>query len=185
VDPIDGTTNFASGMPLSAVSIGVARRGELIAGVVYDPFRDELFEALAGGETKLNGASVRVDDAAEIGEAVVAAGSPPSARSMAPSLRGVCAISPQVRTVRMLGSAAIMMAWVACGRLTAYFEPDLNAWDTSAGALLVRGAGGSVTGLDGSEYQLETRTLLCSNGATHSPLLSALQDANCVGLDPK
>ena len=183
-DPIDGTTNFASGMPLSAVSIGVAHRGELIVGVVYDPFRDELFESVAGGATTLNGASVRVDDATDVGDAVVAAGSPPSARSMAPSLRGVCAISPHVRTVRMLGSAAIMMAWVACGRLSAYFEPDLNAWDTAAGALLIRGAGGRVTGLDGEEYVLKTRTLLCSNGATHGKLLSMLRSADCTGLDP-
>jgi len=184
VDPIDGTTNFASGLPLSAVSIGIACKGELVAGVIYDPFRDELFSATVGGEATLNGEPMRVSKATRMQEVVLAAGSPPNPRSLAPALRGVVALSPRVRTVRMIGSAAIMMAWVACGRLTAYFEPDLNAWDTAAGAVLVRAAGGRVTGLDGSEFELRTRTLLCSNGDTHDELLEALTDADAIALDP-
>ncbi len=186
VDPIDGTTNFASGLPLSAVSIGVSRRGTLVAAVIYDPYRDELFAATATGDTTLNGARVRVSSATALGDAVVCAGSPPSMRSIGPSLRGVTALMPKVRTIRMLGSAAIMMAWVACGRLTAYWEADLNAWDTAAGALLIRRAGGRVTGLDGVEYELTTRTLLCSNGAAdmHEELLSVLSAADVKGLDP-
>jgi myo-inositol-1(or 4)-monophosphatase len=191
VDPIDGTTNFASGIPLSAVSIGVARRGQLIAAVIYDPYRDELFSAVSGGAggvatTRLNGAPVRVSRASRMREAVVATGSPPNPKSMSPALRGVVAISPHVRTLRMLGSAAIMMAWVACGRLDAYWEPDLNAWDTAAGALLIRGAGGRVTGLDGEEYELSTRTLLCANGepSLHREILEALLAADVRGLDP-
>ena len=183
VDPIDGTTNFASGLPLSAVSIGVAHRGELVCGVVFDPYRDELFAATSDAPTTLNGQPARCSAATSLDEVVLAAGSPPDPRSLAPSLRGVVALAPQVRTVRMLGSAAIMMAWVACGRLTAYFEPDLNSWDTAAGALLVRGAGGRVTSLGGDEYALETRSLLCSNGGTHAPLLEALKRADVGGLD--
>eukprot|EP00308_Calcidiscus_leptoporus_P024883 CAMPEP_0119398502 /NCGR_PEP_ID=MMETSP1334-20130426/140878_1 /TAXON_ID=127549 /ORGANISM="Calcidiscus leptoporus, Strain RCC1130" /LENGTH=328 /DNA_ID=CAMNT_0007422367 /DNA_START=37 /DNA_END=1023 /DNA_ORIENTATION=- len=183
VDPIDGTTNFASGLPLSAVSIGVAHAGELVAGVVYDPFRDELFAGRVGAQTTLNGAPVHVSNAAGLAEVVLAAGCPPNPRSLAPSLRGICQLAPHVRTVRLLGSAAVMMAWVSCGRLTAYFEPDLNAWDTAAGAVLVRGAGGCVSGLDGANFSVTTRTLLCSNGLTHAALLERLAAANAVSLD--
>ncbi|KAL1524660.1 hypothetical protein AB1Y20_019546 [Prymnesium parvum] len=183
VDPIDGTTNFASGMPLATVSIALAFRGEVVVGVVYDPYRDELFCAATDRPTTINDLPVRVSDALELGDAVVAAGSPPDPRSLAPSLRAVVALSPQVRTVRMLGSAALMMAWVAAGRLTAYFEPDLNSWDTAAGSLLVRQAGGCVTSLEGIEYSLDTRSLLCSNARTHKSLLGVIQDAGVRGLD--
>lgn len=184
VDPIDGTTNFASGMPLATVSIALAHRGEVVVGVVFDPYRDELFCATADGPTSVNGELVGVSDAVAISEAVVAAGSPPDLRSLAPSLRAVAALSPQVRTVRMLGSAALMMAWVSAGRLTAYFEPDLNSWDTAAGSLLVRRAGGRVTSLRGDEFALDTRSLLCSNARTHDGLLHCIQGAGVRGLDP-
>ena len=87
-----------------------------------------------------------------------------------------------VRAVRMIGTAALMFAWVACGRFTAYCEADLNSWDIAAGALLVQEAGGRVSGLDGSEYTLRTRAVLASNGKTHEELLETLQSAGCVGL---
>ena len=183
VDPIDGTTNFASGMPLATVSFALAHRGRVVVGVVYDPYRDELFCATADSSTTVNGKPVQVSEAATIGEAVVAAGSPPDVRSLAPSMRAVGALAPRVRTIRMLGSAALMMAWVGAGRLTAYFEPDLNSWDTAAGSLLVRQAGGRVTSLEGVEFALDTRSLLCSNGGTHGVLLEAIQEAGVRGLD--
>ncbi|KAJ1487388.1 hypothetical protein T484DRAFT_1941485, partial [Baffinella frigidus] len=133
VDPIDGTTNFVSGMPLSAVSIGVARRGELVVGVIVDPFRDEVFSAARGQGAFMNGKAISVGEEDDIGDAVIAAGSPPSLASIKPSLRGVTALMPKCRTIRMIGSAALHFAWIANGRLTAYWEPDLNSWDSAAG----------------------------------------------------
>jgi myo-inositol-1(or 4)-monophosphatase len=93
------------------------------------------------------------------------------------SIDGVAALMPKVRTIRMLGSAALMLAWVACGRLTCYWEYDLSSWDTSAGALLVREAGGRFTDLEGSEYTLQTRKICASNGKVHDAVLTALNEA--------
>lgn len=138
VDPIDGTTNFVQGMPMSVISVGVAHKGKVVVGVIMDPYRDELFWASAGGGAFCNDLEISSGPEATLGEAVIAAGSPPNMRSITPSLRGVNALMPQCRTIRMLGSAALHLAWIACGRLSAYFEPDLNSWDTAAGAVILR-----------------------------------------------
>ena len=98
-------------------------------------------------------------------------------------VRGIGAVGARARTVRMLGSAAIMLAWVACGRLSAYFEADLNAWDTAAGVLLVREAGGVVTDLEGGPFGIATRPLLASNPVAHPQLCETLVEAGVVGLD--
>eukprot|EP00929_Paragymnodinium_shiwhaense_P073909 TRINITY_DN37780_c0_g1_i1.p1 TRINITY_DN37780_c0_g1~~TRINITY_DN37780_c0_g1_i1.p1 ORF type:complete len:344 (+),score=64.91 TRINITY_DN37780_c0_g1_i1:28-1032(+) len=175
VDPIDGTTNFVQGMPLSMPSVACAYKGEIVVGVIYDPHRDELFSATKGGGAYLNGATkMRVSPEASVGDAVVAMGSPPGAESLEMSLRGVRVLMPKVRTIRMLGSAALMLAWVACGRLTCYWEWDLSSWDIAAGALLITEAGGRVTDLDGSPYELRVRRLMASNGATHEELRGLL-----------
>jgi len=183
VDPIDGTTNFVHSIPFSVVSIGIARRGEVVGGVIMDPFRDELFSSVVGHGAFLNGEPITCGQEAVLEEAVICAGSPPNAASIAPSLRGVNALMPSCRTIRMFGSAALHLAWIACGRVTAYFEPDLNSWDVAAGALLVREAGGEISGLDGSEFSLATRAVLASNGKTHQSILKTLQEANVYGLD--
>lgn len=184
VDPIDGTTNFASGLPLSAVSIGVAYKGELVIGVIYDPFRDEMFFASSGGGAWCNSQRIRSNPATDLVDAVVFAGSPPALNSMSPSLRGITALMPHVRTVRMVGSAALMLAWVAAGRACAYFEPDLNAWDTAAGALLIQEAGGRVAdSLTNEPYELATRRILATNGPLHDKIHEILLDARAVELD--
>lgn len=184
VDPIDGTTNFVAGQPMSAVSIGVARGGELVAGVIYDPFRDELFAAAAGAGATLNGVRIAVARTDFLRDAVVASGAPPNPRSAAPCFRAMSALAPpRTRTVRLLGSAAINFAWVACGRLDAWFEPDLNVWDSAAGALLVREAGGRVTDCEGAEYALGMRPVCASNGRVHDELLDELRMARAMGLD--
>ena len=188
VDPIDGTTNFVQALPLCGVSIGVAHRSlgsstwELVVGVIADPFKDELFTACAGGGTFLNGEPVRVGGEG-LSDAVVATGFAPNERSLRPMVRGISAVGARARTVRMLGSAAIMLAWVACGRLSCYFEADLNAWDTAAGVLLVREAGGVVTDLEGAPFDLATRPIIASNAAAHSELQAVLAEAGVVGLD--
>ncbi|KAG8470679.1 hypothetical protein KFE25_009100 [Diacronema lutheri] len=188
-DPIDGTTNFVQSLPLVGISIGVARRRddadrswELACGVIVDPFRDEVFSALVGQGATLNEQPIRVGDE-PLADAVVATGFAPNEASLRPMMRGLQAVGGRARTVRMLGSAAIMLAWVGCGRLSAYFEADLNAWDTAAGALIVREAGGRVTALDGSPHTIATRPLLASNAAAHAELQHVLETANVLGLD--
>lgn len=148
VDPIDGTTNFVHGMPLSAISIGVAFRGEMQAAVIMDPFAGEIFSATRGGGAFVNFSPARVGEEATGEEAVVVTGYGATEESADSMIKGMTALTAlPVRSVRMLGSAAIMLAWVAAGRLTAYYECDLNSWDTAAGALLVREAGGRITDL--------------------------------------
>ena len=190
VDPIDGTTNFVQGLPLVGISIGVARRTsagwELAVGCIVDPFsklgRPEVFSAVAGGGATADGAPISVGDET-LADAVVCTGFGPSEASLRPMVRGISAVGAKARTVRMLGSAAIMLAWVACGRLSAYFEADLNAWDMAAGVLLVREAGGVVTGLDGARWEVATRTLIASNAPAHAELQATLADAKVTGLD--
>ncbi|KAA8495340.1 Inositol monophosphatase 2 [Porphyridium purpureum] len=158
LDPVDGTLNFAFSIPLSCVSIGVAFGGVCVVGVIYDPYRDEMYTALKGHGATLNGDKMVVSQSARsVEQAVIGAGSPPNPGSIKPSLRGISALMPECLTIRCLGSAALMLAFVACGRLTCYFEPDLNSWDLHAGALLTLEAGGVVTELDGSEYSISSR----------------------------
>merc|ERR1711933_77068 len=117
-------------------------------------------------------------------EAVVASGAPPNPCSSAPCFRAMSLLSPpRSRTVRILGSAAVNFAWVACGRLDAWFEPDLSPWDSAAGALLVREAGGRITDCEGNEYVLGTRPICCSNGKIHDELLAVLREADATKLD--
>ncbi|GAX15064.1 myo-inositol-1(or 4)-monophosphatase [Fistulifera solaris] len=141
VDPIDGTTNFAHGMPLCMPSVAATYKGEVIVGVIYDCHRDEMFTAVKGRGAYMNNERIYVGKQSTVGDAIVAMGSPPGETSMEMSLKGVNALMPKVRTIRMLGSAAIMLAWVANGRLTCYWEYDLSSWDIAAGALLVAEAG--------------------------------------------
>ncbi len=189
VDPIDGTTNFVQTLPLCGVSIGVAQRApgesawEMVVGVIVDPHAEELFTASLGNGCLLNGKPVCVGGE-DLANAVIATGFAPNERSLRPMVRGIAAVGARARTVRMLGSAAIMLAWVACGRLSAYFEADLNAWDTAAGVLLVREAGGIVTDLQGGPHCIVTRPLLASNAATHNELRQVLKEARVGGLDP-
>jgi len=200
VDPIDGTTNFASGLTLSGVSICCALNGQPAVAVVYDPFMDEMFSAVEGQGATCNGERLSVarapstffatasteESAAVLGEAVVFAGSPPALNSMGPSLRGIAALMPKVRTVRLVGSAALMLAWVAAGRAQAYFEADLNSWDSAAGALLIQEAGGAVCDLETLEpYTLRTRRILAHNGDGRlvAALHRELKAANALRLD--
>jgi myo-inositol-1(or 4)-monophosphatase len=181
VDPIDGTTNFVHGMPLCMPSIACAYRGRVVVGVIYDCHRDELFTAIKGQGAFLNGKPIQVGLQTAIGDAIIAMGSPPAEESMEMSLKGVQALMPVCRTIRMLGSAALMLAWVANGRLTSYWEYDLSSWDIAAGALLVQEAGGKFTDLEGRDFTLRTRKICASNGAVHDEVLRVLrEDAGIV-----
>ena len=181
VDPIDGTTNFVHGMPLCMPSIAATYRGQVMVGVIYDGHRDELFTAVAGRGAYLNGKPITVGSQETLSDAVVAMGSPPAVESMQMSLKGVAAFMPRVRTIRMLGSAALMLAWVANGRLTCYWEYDLSSWDVAAGALLIQEAGGRFTDLDGNDFSLTTRKICATNGHIHDEVLHVLRhDAGII-----
>ena len=176
VDPIDGTTNFASGIPLNLPSIAVAYHGDVVVAVLWDPHRDEVFTAIKGHGAYLNGNPISVGSEDSIGDAVVGMESPAGQESLEVALKGIVPLMPKVRTIRMLGSSAVMLPWVANGRLTAYWTPDECAWDIAAGSLIVMEAGGRVTDLEGNEYSLRTRKLIASNGKVHDDILQVLQN---------
>lgn len=181
VDPLDGTTNFVHGWPFVAVSIAYARRGELLVGVVYDPFRDELFTARAGAGARLNGEPVQVDGCRRLADAMLATGFSPDPEWRRCNVEGLRALAPHVRTLRAAGSAALHLAWTACGRLSGFWENQLSPWDMAAGALLVREAGGRVTDTIGRPYRLATRHIAATSGAIHDELLYFLHEAGCTG----
>jgi len=189
VDPIDGTANFVDSIPLSTISIAAVDQGETLIGVVYDPFRDELFSAVKDqGATLINSSSEKkrivVSAAKTLEDAIVYAGAPPTLKALQPSLRGYNAVAPKARTMRLLGSAALMLAYVAAGRGAAYFEADLAAWDTAAGSLLIAEAGGKVTDADGQLYRpASTRQIVATNGHIHDQLLSTLEAVDGARLD--
>jgi len=188
IDPIDGTTNFAAGLPLCCVSIAAARAGRVAVAVIYDPFRDEAFTALRGRGARLNGERMRVGAAAELRDALVGFGGlGRDARVAAATHRGLGALAGRARALRGLGSAALHLAYVAAGRLDASFDLSLSVWDTAAGALLVEEAGGRVTGFDGRPHALAVRDTLASNRAVHDALRAALVEADAVppAFEPK
>lgn len=184
VDPIDGTTNFASGLPLCVVSIGVAYNSEVMVGLVYNPVLDEMYTAIKGKGAFCNGNRMKVAEGG-LREAVVNCGYPvgnPVATST--SMRGFGALSGRVRGIRVIACAAQVMAWVAQGKLSAYYSYDLNAWDVAAGALLVLEAGGRVTDMRKVDYSLRTRDLLCSQGdGVHDEVLAVLEEVDALSYE--
>ena len=179
VDPLDGTTNFAHGFPVFCVVLGCERRapglaaeadGEMVAGVIYDPLRDECFRAERGGGATLNGRPIRVSKTRTMQEALTATGFPSHKRHENPNVHFYQEITLRSHGVRRAGSAALDLAYVACGRLDGYWEFKLNPWDTSAGFLLVEEAGGVVTHFDGGPFTLDSREVLASNGLIQGEL---------------
>jgi len=142
VDPIDGTVNYFFGMPHAAVSIALEQHERSIVGVIYDPFTDELWTAVRGGKTRLNGRIVRVSKRAQLNESVIAIGFSKDKENLDISLPHVNRLARRVKKIRIMGSAALELAYVASGRLDAYFERRINLWDVAAGGLLVERAGG-------------------------------------------
>ncbi len=171
IDPLDGTTNFAHGYPVFCVSMGLEHRGEMIAGVLYDPTRDELFAAEKGKGAYLNGERIRVSQTRTMAESLLATGFPSHKRHKNPNIHFYHEITLRSHGVRRAGSAALDLANVACGRYDAFWEFNLNPWDTSAGVLLVQEAGGKVTRYDGSPFRIDSRETLASNGLLHEELM--------------
>jgi len=176
-DPIDGTTNFVAGLPFCTVSVALARFGEPVVGVIYDPMRDELFAARRGGGAFLNGQRIQVSPERRLDQAMVATGFAYQTGLRRVTLDDAVRITPRIRNLRALGSAALHLAYVAAGRLTGFWERGLHAWDLAAGYVLVTEAGGVFTDLQGGPYRLSTTDLLATNGPIHSELLSLISPA--------
>ena len=176
IDPLDGTTNFLHGLPHFAISVGLERSGELIAGVVYDPIKDEMFLAEKGGGAFLNDRRLRVSARKNLGESLLATGIPFRGHGGTEDFkRQLDFAMNETAGVRRLGAAALDLAYVAAGRYEGFWEEGLSPWDVAAGILLVREAGGYVSDLKGGQTMLHGGTILASNGLLHAPLQAALK----------
>jgi myo-inositol-1(or 4)-monophosphatase len=172
VDPLDGTTNFAHGYPCFAVSIGLEESGELVAGVIYQPVSGELFTAIKGEGAYLNQKKIQVSPIEKLATSLLVTGFPSIKRAQNPNIRYYWDFTLRSHGVRRDGSAALDLAAVACGRFEGFWEFGLHSWDTAAGVLLVREAGGTVTQFDGQPYRLGDRELLASNSRVHTEMQS-------------
>lgn len=175
VDPIDGTTNYVHGFPFYSVSIALAHRGQVIVGVIYDPVKDELFVAERGKGAYVHGRKMLASQEAALSQSLIATGFPSDHLEALPiNLRGIQSLAPKVRNLRVAGSAALHLAYVAAGRLSGFWEIGLSAWDMAAGSLLVEEAGGRITDVHGEPYHLGVRNVAASNGRFHDEFIRAL-----------
>jgi myo-inositol-1(or 4)-monophosphatase len=176
VDPLDGTTNYVHGYPCFGVSIGLAAEGEIVLGVVRDPMREETFSGIHGRGAYLNGNRISVSKTRDLNYSLVGTGFPYDLRenpeNVIDSFAGVIMAS---QGVRRDGSAALNLCYVAAGRLDGFWERKLQPWDLAAGILLVREAGGTVTGFDGGSFGLDSGEVLASNGLIHEEMIRTLK----------
>jgi myo-inositol-1(or 4)-monophosphatase len=171
-DPLDGTTNFAHGVPIFCASLALEIDGEAVVAAVYDPNRKELFTAEAGLGSWLNGQRLQVSTNATVLESLLVTGFPYNVHQEADAFLTVFGrVLKQARAVRRLGSAAIDMCWVAAGRMDGFWEAILKPWDTRAAALILEEAGGKVTGMDGKTWNPDHGHILATNGLIHDEVL--------------
>lgn len=175
VDPLDGTTNFAHGFPVFCISIGLEYKHELVAGVLFDPTRNELFSSAKGNGAHLNGGPIHVSKTARVAESLLGTGFPSFKRHKNPNIHFYHQLTLRSHGVRRAGSAALDLASVAAGRLDGFWEFNLNPWDTAAGVLLVLEAGGKITNFAGEAFEISSRELLATNGVVHAELLGEFQ----------
>lgn len=175
IDPLDGTTNYAHGYPCFCVTIALEHQGEIVLGVTYDPTRDELFTAEKGRGAALNGKPIRVSGTDELGNALLVTGFPYDIKHREKFARHLTEFLLTSRGVRRDGSAAIDLAYVACGRFDGFWEEGLNPWDVAAGKLLIEEAGGIVSYYDGSKFSVYTPPIVTSNGLIHQQMLNVLR----------
>jgi len=177
VDPLDGTTNFLHGLPHWAVSIGLEHKGEIVSAVVFDPAKDELFWAEKGAGAWMNDSRIRVSGRKAMTEAVFATGVPFGTNKTLPAtLRDLARLMPACAGVRRWGAAALDLAYVAAGRYDGYWERELGAWDIAAGILLVREAGGFVSGVRDGQEILASGSIIAANAQLHEPLAALLRE---------
>ncbi len=176
IDPLDGTTNYAHGLPVFSVSIALERAGQVELGVAYDPNLDELFVAQRGAGATLNGEPIHVSETTALGESLLATGFPYDIRTTAESnLPEYAALSLRSRAVRRLGSAVLDLCYVAAGRFDGFWELSLGPWDMAAGGLAVLEAGGRVTNVRGGPWRLDGPGALATNGLVHGAILEVLE----------
>lgn len=176
VDPLDGTTNFAHGFPVYNVTMALERAGELIAGVIFDPTRNEMFAAERGSGAYLNDRPMHVSKVGKIEEALVATGFPSIKRHVHVNVHFYYELALLTHGVRRAGSAALDLAYVACGRLDGFWEFGLKPWDMAAGILLTREAGGTCSNMQGAPADLRGPHLLADNGAIHEAMLAIFDE---------
>ena len=176
VDPLDGTTNFAHGFPVFCISLGLEHKRQLIAGVIYDPTRGEMFSAEKGSGAYLNQRRMHVSKTARLSESLVGTGFPSHKRHQNPNIHFYHQITLRTHGVRRAGSAALDLASVASGRFDGFWEFNLNPWDLAAGVLLVEEAGGQVTSFFGQPFRLQDRDVVATNGLIHADLLSEFKE---------
>ncbi|HEY4261808.1 MAG TPA: inositol monophosphatase family protein [Schlesneria sp.] len=174
IDPLDGTTNYFHGFPYFAVSIGLECNGELVAGVIYDPTREELFTAFKGHGAYLNDQRLQVSQAAQLQQALLVASFPPGSTPESQPIKQFLRILPHAQTVQRTGSAALNLAYLATGRLDGFWSYSLKPWDMAAGVVIVREAGGQVSKMNGSALALEIPDILATNGLVHDELRNLL-----------
>lgn len=171
VDPLDGTTNFAHGYPVFCVSLALEYKHERMAGVIFDPNRNEMFAAAKGSGATLNGEGIRVSRTPRLQESLIATGFPSHKRHKNPNIHFYHQLTLRSHGVRRAGSAALDLCYVACGRYDSFWEFNLNPWDTAAGVLIVEEAGGKVTNFSGNPFSIDSRQVLASNTLLHEELL--------------
>jgi myo-inositol-1(or 4)-monophosphatase len=178
VDPLDGTTNFLHGLPHWAISIGLEHKGEIVAGVVYDPAKDEMFVAEKGAGAWLNDRRLRVSGRRDMIEMIFATGIPFGGKAELPrALREIAALTPETAGIRRLGSAALDLAYVAAGRYDGYWERDVQLWDMAAGILLVREAGGFVGTIEDGGELFADRHIAAANANVYEAFRKVLRSA--------
>ena len=175
IDPLDGTTNYAHGYPCFCVTLALEHDGNTVIGVTFDPTRNELFAAERGRGASLNNKPIRVSQAEELSEALIVTGFPYDFKRREDFARHLTQFLLKSRGVRRDGSAAIDMAYVACGRFDGMWEDGLNPWDMAAGVLLIEEAGGQLSGYDGSKLNLYSPPMVASNGLIPSQMLDVLR----------
>jgi myo-inositol-1(or 4)-monophosphatase len=177
IDPLDGTTNYAHGVPIFAVSIALEMAGRVAVGIVFDPSRNELFTAERGRGAFVNDRRLAVSSTATLDASLLATGFPYNVRETAENnFRQYTTFSLRTQGVRRMGSAVIYLAYVAAGRLDGYWELRLGPWDAAAGSLMVEEAGGRVTNLKGGALDLDAPALVASNGVIHDQMLHTLRE---------
>ena len=179
VDPLDGTTNFAHGLPLFCTSIALERAGEVVLGVVYDPIANEIYTAERGGGATLNGVPIGVSHIDEPIRALLATGFPYNRDEVPAALELFGQFAVRTQSIRRLGSAALDLCYVAAGRLDGYYERGVKAWDIAAGMLILREAGGKATDYSGHELDLEVGEVVASNGLLHPGLVGVTSEYHC------
>lgn len=175
IDPLDGTTNFAHGYPCFCVTIALEHNGEIVIGVTFDPTRNELFAAEKGKGATLNNKPIRVSETDSLSESLVVTGFPYNFKEKPNFARHLTDFLMYSRGVRRDGSAAIDMAYVACGRFDGFWEEGLNPWDVAAGVLLIEEAGGQVSFYNGEKYDIYSPPIVASNGLIHGEMLHVLR----------